>query len=1016
MSKFIWLSFSILLLILLLNTTQDYFKEKASKSVNDPRINNLISPVFDDETLNWQLYARHRQSGKKLTGLNEILGSGACIIDYNNDGWEDIFVVGGSGQHRFYGKHAWWSEPVGNTLWKNTGHDSFINVSDKANIPITSWGMGCAVGDLDNDGDMDLLILNIGKNFLLENNGNGTFVDISSASGISDDENWSLSASMADYNGDGLLDIYISNFIDYNKNKNIFERSSGFSNKLDTFFDPILYNSQSNNLYENKGSMRFSDEADSLEVADATGRGKAVHWIDVNEDQLPDLVVLNSGGSPNQLYINQGVEEGFKTNSSLYHVESAVGSHSAAVGDVDNDGDIDMVFSRPSGTPPMLLINRVSIKERIGKNKNGYEDLAWQMGLANNERLFQDGWGTVLKDFNNDGWLDLYMANGLAMVDSDSNRITIGQDDAIWINNHGHFELTDLSSPYKLPSRGAVTADFNNDGLMDLLVTQNNGFVRLLINKTKSDNHWIGVVLEDKNKTVISAKVTLKSTSITQVKQLYMESSYLSQSTSRMHFGLPAKDEIISLMIKWPDGTTQTFKNIKPNQYIVANKGINTFSTLPIKTTPETDANSLYLTLDDTNKRLYIEVLSLAKGSEGASKELMLALEHPNPTIRKKALNGLYLIRSPLLLSAIYDSISDESEIVRSHAINISEKLEIDRTVPWLINALSDKNTDVKCNAANAFEHFFREEEAAIIQKYLSIPHLILLLSDSDAKVRKCAANALAESDSYRGVAPLTNLIYDKDINVRSSAARALGFLRNGAALKPLEKSAMSLEQPARVKAYTIMSLEILNADIANEVLDNLLTPQNNIEEVINAMEIIDALSMIDESMILNWKKIDLYRNKLSKQACLIKGNEHCFSMKTHAEKHHKTTAKKDAQTILVTKEYSYEIKGLIHLINDKSQDTTTRQEALGYLIRNNHPLAKSLAINLIKNDSDIISADFLGQLKYFHNDADLRQVLWDILDNNANKQKIRLVVAKVLILNEPEKVMDTLFDMNQPQ
>ena len=1015
MSKTILFSFFILLSILLLKNTGNIFPESERPKNNNHYIKNVISPIFNDETLDWQLYARHRQSGHKLTGLNEVLGSGVCVIDYDNDGWEDVFIVGGSGQHRFYGKSVWWSDSEGNTLWKNTGGKSFVNVSNKAKIPKTNWGMGCAVGDLDNDGDTDLLILNIGQNVLLENNGSGSFTDISEESGIGTDVSWSLSASMADYDNDGLLDIYIANFVHYEKAAKVFERASGFLDTSEASFDPILYSSQSNNLYKNTGGLKFVDKAASLEVADTTGRGKAVRWLDANNDKLPDLAVLNSGGSPNQLYINQGGGSSFKTNSSIYYVESAVGSHSAVAGDVDNDGDMDMIFSRPSGTPPMLLINSTASSEgQFYKSRitQGYTDLAWEMGLAKDEWLFQDGWGSVLKDFNNDGWLDLYIANGLAMIDPDSEHVTIGQNDSLWLNKNGYFEIAESIDSYKLPSRGAVSADFNNDGLMDLLVTQNNGFVRLLINRTKISNHWLGVVLVDEDKTEIGAKITLQTSNNEQIKQLYMDNGYLSQGTTRLHFGFPVSEYIVSLKIEWPDGTRQIFNDVKSDQYIVVNKATNTWTGLPIKDTHGEDEKSLYKFLDDENKKHYIALLSLIKGDERAADELMHALDDKNPIMRKKALNGLFSIKSARLLSAIHKSLFDQSEIVRLDAISMLKSLELERSVPWLITALSDASENVRCSAAKTFEFFFKEEEAVIFRKKLALPYLILMLRDEVPQVRVCAANALAESERYRAIAPLIKIIADSDVNVRNSAIRALGLLRDKGALDSLREVALSYQQPASVRAHALIALKRLNTNIAEEMLNNIFVQQRSIVKIESGIDIIDELSDIAESIVFDRKALNLYRDSLTKQACVLKGDKYCAGFKKNINNYVNKKILKSNTKVEVGIKSIKEIKESIYIVVDKVMDVKKRKSSLEYLVIEKPKVAKSLILKIIKDDVEPMVEVAVDQLNNYQDDGDVRELLWAILKNEKNTLKIRLMAAKNLALNEPKKVMSVLLEL----
>ena len=860
---------------------------------------------------------------------------------------------------------------------------------------------------------MDLLILNIGKNSLLKNNGNGTFTDVSNESGMNADNNWSLSASMADYDGDGLLDIYVANFIDYEKAAKVFERSSGFLDTIEADFDPALYSSQSNNLYRNTGGLTFTDKAITHGVADTTGRGKAVRWLDINDDQLPDLIVLNSGGSPNQLYLNHRNSAGFKTNSSVYHVESAVGSHSATSGDIDNDGVIDMIFSRPSGTPPMLLMNSGSPIHGGGGSHRGYEDISWERGLAKDKRLFQEGWGTVLSDFNNDGWLDLYMANGMAVIDQDSRHVTVGQDDALWTNQNGYFELRKLSDAYKLSSRGIVPADFNNDGLIDLLVTQNNGFVRLLINKTKTDNRWLGVVLTDEDKTSTGAKVTLKSTNFTQVKQSYMDSGYLSQGSSRIHFGIPGKEEIISLTVKWPDGTERSYSEFGLNRYVLVNKNSDMLPNLHIKEAHKKQSKNSYESILYVNKRLYIEILALIKDDERVTEELMLALNEDSSILRKEALKGLYLAKSSQLLPAIHNSLSDEIDVVRLYAIDLLKELELERSVSWLMVSLSDESADVRCSAAETFEAFFREEEAVIFRKYLAVPNLVLLLEDDVPDVKICAANALAESEHYRAVAPLIRHIDDDDIKVRYSVVRALGFIRDEKAIKPLTNIVSSHRQPAIVKAHALIALKRLNADgVDNLIIDIFKRPKDK-ESIENGVDILDALSSINDSILFDAADLRVYQYDLIKRACKLRDNTYCSRLPKDRGEVSSVATIKHTPDVSSNNKSTKEIKEVILTVNDKSLNVEKRKIALINLSVINQKVAKSMMLKIIDDDDPLIKFT-LDQLKAYHNDTEVREVLWEVFRDGANSQELRLLAAKGLVVNEPEKVMSTLSELKQ--
>ena len=258
------------------------------------------SIVLRDKTLQWGLLTSHQQTSEMLTSIEQLIGGGICAFDFNNDGWQDLFIIGGSGEHRFYGRQTWGKNKVAqsNSLWLNNEGQSFVDQTSTSNLVTQPYPMGCATGDLDNDGDEDLIVTNIGRNQIFENLGNGTFRERTSSSGFENLIDWSTSATLADFDNDGLLDIYITNFIDYQQGKKVFEQVSGFVGNINDSLNPILYDSKSNYLLRNTGNFQFEEVAASEGVQDKSGRGLAAHWIDINQDNYADLIVVNSAGNP----------------------------------------------------------------------------------------------------------------------------------------------------------------------------------------------------------------------------------------------------------------------------------------------------------------------------------------------------------------------------------------------------------------------------------------------------------------------------------------------------------------------------------------------------------------------------------------------------------------------------------------------------------------------------------------------------------------------------------------------
>ena len=273
------------------------------KAQSIQRISPPQSLAFTDETIAWGIVSEHAQRSDRVRSIADTLGAGVCAFDYDNDGWIDLFIIGGSGPVHYSGHDEWWSTQRGNRLYRNTGHANFVDVTQQAGITDNLPGMGCLAADLDNDGDDDLLITNNGRNQLLSNNGDGGFIDVSETSGL-DGNQWSTTASVADIDGDGLLDLYIANYIDFSTRLKTLEAASGPNTDQQRLFDPALFQGVPNQLFKNTGNLSF--EAISAPALTAPGRTLSSHWLDLNNDQNPDLIVLNDQGSANQVLISNG--------------------------------------------------------------------------------------------------------------------------------------------------------------------------------------------------------------------------------------------------------------------------------------------------------------------------------------------------------------------------------------------------------------------------------------------------------------------------------------------------------------------------------------------------------------------------------------------------------------------------------------------------------------------------------------------------------------------------------------
>ncbi len=891
---------------------------------------NPSTLILVPNTLQSGLTFVHQQGTNQLKGLNETLGSGACAFDYDNDGWVDLYVVNGSGQTRFYGQHHWWQQPKSSTLYRNLGQGKFVDVTKQLGVEQRVWGMGCAAADFDNDGDQDLLTLNIGKNELFRNDGEKGYSNITLDSAIQG-EAWSTSASIADYDGDGLLDIYIVNYIDYNRQANIFEQAKGFKEDLSPFFNSSLYDSVANKLYKNLGNMQFQEVAEQAGVQNISGRSLSSLWMDINNDQLPDLYVANDHGLPDIIYINIGNGK-FHQSENQYQQNSNKSSRNINAGDIDNDGDLDLFVSTRLGEAPFLLVNGDTPINKVSTfrlQENKLTDLSREMKVGIEATRRYSGWGSGFADFNNDGWLDLFQTNGLITPHADANGITTGQSKLLWLNKAGQSFHQVQDSPQlktEQSGRGVVFADFDNDGDVDIYATHNNDLGQLLVNESRNNHHWLGVKLAGKsgNKDAIGAKVWLKSEKLNLFTEVGIQQGFLSQSDRRLHFGLGLGYPSVSLEVLWPGGLFQTFDNISVDKYIEIKEGVEGFKVIKFDKVGM-NHDRLLVQLSHVENWKYLLSWLNKTYPDQTTLYLRHLIQHEDEEFRRIAIDFMQSNKQAkqleLLLGAVLEEDNIDNLLLMIKAIR---QYEDEHSVKWLLNLLNHSSPEVRCATAETFGFFFREEEAVIIRKYLALSPLIALLDDRDATVRVCAANALGDAEKYRGVMPLTGLLNDPDELVRLAAVRSLGLIREKQAESYLLSKLKDPSTSAVVSAQIIIALKRLKYDGLNKELSGVLKETDNndlrgqIKQLLILRELIDnssdgvVISQTDiYSIVLNWLNIALLRNDDSL------GSKKAISIALD----------------VLEKDHSQETKQLLYSLRNDS-DEFIREKAYRYLLK----------------------------------------------------------------------------------
>jgi HEAT repeat protein len=808
------------------------------QQVAKPKPANDFPPSvkFTDTTLAMGIQLVHEQGEDQLSGIDESLGSGACAFDYDGDGWTDLFLVNGSGHTHYYGKHYWWQDTTRPALLRNMGGKRFENVTKPAGLNRENWGMGCLSADFDNDGDPDLFLTNLGGNQLYRNEGNGRFTDIAKESGIVGDY-WSTSASAADINGDGLLDIYVGNYINFKKGAKTFESGSQFTPEKPPTFDASLYDAQPNQLYLNLGGLKFREMASEAGVAVADGRTLDVHSQDINADGKPDLLVTNDRGTGSNLALlnHDGIH--FQASGSAFRLQTPRGSRGIASGDIDNNGDDDLILANPPGESLALLIrgNTTSLQTTTpASSPIQFADLSRKLGVGNSEYTNLSGWTPGVQDFNNDGSLDLFLASGHLEPDPDTHRVSEGQHKQLWLNR-GDGSFVDATATAGKPlmdnqsARGAVFADFDNDGDMDTYVAHNNDLGQFLRNDTPSSRHWLELRLTGKasNRDGIGAKVEIQTASGNQTRTVVSGAGFLSDGDKRLHFGLGESSLVDRLEILWPNGEHQVFNDIAADRYISASQGSDNLVSLTMKNTNDSSLGNIPFGLSKASAAIqarYLRLLVDAKGFSASIPQLRTALLDKDATIRrvvidlaasqKKSPEGL-----PLLVTALEDG--DPVNVVA--AIDALRVYEEELSVRFLLRGFTHPNESVRIATANAFGFFFQEEEAVVHRKYLALPELSRLLDDPAPAAQIAAANALAQAERYRGIHELEAHLDDSSIEVRASVVRTLGLLRQREAIPALQKLLENGNQSPVVCANALVALKRLNMDGINELTEKFI-------------------------------------------------------------------------------------------------------------------------------------------------------------------------------------------------
>jgi len=502
-------------------------------------------------------------AGKKF--LPETMGAGCAFVDYDNDGWLDILLMNGT---------YWPGNPRPHRptpkLYRNEKGLHFTDVTQEVGLEAEMYGMGVAVGDYDNDGWDDLYLTGVGQSRLFHNEAGPKgryFRDVTRHAGVSS-PGWATSATWLDYDRDGLLDLFVCHYVQWTPQTDRFFSLDGIHRSYST---PQQYPGETCRLYHNEGGGNFADVTRSAGIYSTRSKALGVVICDFDQDGWPDLVVANDT-EPNLLFHNQGdgtfKEVALATGIAMSESGKAKAGMGVDVGDERNNGWDSIVITNFSGEQ-LTLYRRDSTGH--------YLDEAARSGIGSASQLYL-GFGTFFFDYDGDGWLDIFVANGHIQDDAWIRQTGVAYEEpALLLHNTGAGTYRDVTSEagnaltQKVVGRGAAWGDYDNDGDPDILMTLNNGPARLLRNDNRTGNHWLRLTLEGRrsNRNAIGARVRVRVGERQMTQMVKGASSYLSQSDRRLLFGLGKAKRADAIEIQWPSGHVQTLGPMEANRTIV---------------------------------------------------------------------------------------------------------------------------------------------------------------------------------------------------------------------------------------------------------------------------------------------------------------------------------------------------------------------------------------------------------------------------------------------------------------
>lgn len=789
------------------NVILDQIKSNNPKVYNSAPFRTLLA-TFKDVSLDHSLTNTHIQHSGKVKAILDLHGVGACVDDFDNDGWVDLLFTNGGGQTRLFGNNAWWQKHRSFSIYRN--EQGMFQKVNTDNLDLVSSTTACATADFDTDGNIDLIIATNDKNILLRNLGNFHFEPVREFSRLVP-SGWTSDVSVVDINADGLPDLHFSEFSKFKYNQKGLNNASGFSVDNSTQSDTRSFDGLSNHVLINMGDMKFENRTESYGLNHFSERTVGAFFYDLNNDGLPDLLETNSGDHVLRALRNTG--DAFVHDKELLQGLLVNDTKTVIFGQGLYDKTPFRFISRPSGVTNIL--------HALDDIKSP-SDIGWSSQLLNHKTMYLNSWGSNFTDFNNDGFIDLAIASGASHKDGFASQMSTPMKNVCAFQavsqstNQTKFITTQCAKNTAQSSRGVYTLDFNNDGFQDLLFTNNNDFPTLLQNTSEKMGNFIVLTIPPEQRFVFS-NITLTNKQHSISSSINQHQDLFGQRDPRLHFGLGGASSV-DVAIYNKEGKYINGQTLEANNHYVWDENIwrrYDFN----KVSPFERSNVSFITLlaeirNIGKTHLPLGVYEVFLGQIKQASEIDISrvvrlLERP-PSI---FLSGLY---HQLLTS-------ENIQIMKSSSRAIAE-LESEASVNDLLKYLDDVNAESRfCAVSEIFQTWFEEEEAVTRGKWKAIPKLMKSLSSKNEKIINCAALALSFAEHENTANVILKIYHAAPEGAQTNLIKAIGLARQRESIPFLHEILSNSENLSVINEATIALIRLNDKD-----LKHLIQKQSN--------------------------------------------------------------------------------------------------------------------------------------------------------------------------------------------